>query len=143
MLLSNANFKEVGLPLSGVFKGAYYDFIPNWYTVVGYYISSTMVFNAYYPFIEWGLAYGMPWAFRLMDRSFSSDTYKTKLTSMQMYVDMYSGPKYFIHFKYSSMLNVLFVTMLYGVGIPILFPIAAITYFIYYSLERLCVAYFF
>lgn len=106
-------------------------------------MSSTMIFNAYYPFIEWGLAWGMPFAFRLLDNSFSCDSYKTKLTSMQMYVDLYSGPAYFIHFKYSSMLNVLFVTMLYGVGIPILFPIAAITYFIYYSLERLCVAYFF
>lgn len=77
-----------------------------------------------------------------MDRSWSSDTYKTKTTSMQVYVDLYSGPEYYIHFKYSGILNVAFVTMMYGMGVPMLFPIAAFTYFVLYSLERLLVAYF-
>jgi len=31
---------------------------------------------------------------------------------------------------------------MYGMGLPILFPIAALTYFVLYSLERLLVAYF-
>ena len=61
---------------------------------------------------------------------------------MQLYTDLYSGPEYFIHFKYSGILNVAFVTMMYGVGLPILYPIAAFTYFNLYTLERLLVAYF-
>jgi hypothetical protein len=60
-----------------------------------------------------------------------------------LYVDLYSGPEYFIHFKYSGILNVAFVTMLYGLGIPLLFLVAAFTYFVLYSLERLLVAYFY
>ncbi len=101
-----------------------------------------MCINAVFPFVEFGIAYSQKFAFRLLDRSWGSDTYKTKKTSMQVYVDLYSGPEYFIHFKYSGMMNVTFVTMMYGCGMPVLFPIAAFTYFNLYTLERLLVAYF-
>ena len=33
-------------------------------------------------------------------------------------------------------MNVTFVTMMYGVGMPILFPIAAISYFMFWLVER-------
>jgi hypothetical protein len=56
-------------------------------------------------------------------------------------VDIYSGPEYMIHFKYSGILNIAFVTMMYGVGMPILYLIAASAYFVLYSLERVLVAY--
>ena len=62
---------------------------------------------------------------------------------MQLYVDLYSGPEYFIHFKYSGILNVIFVTFMYGLGIPILFLLAALYFFNLYALERLTVAYFY
>jgi hypothetical protein len=40
-------------------------------------------------------------------------------------------------------MNVTFVTMMYGMGMPILFLVAAFNYFILMSLERLLVAYFY
>lgn len=55
---------------------------------------------------------------------------------------MYSGPKYFIHLKYAGFLNVLYVTCLYGVGLPILFPIAALYYLILWMHERWHLAYY-
>jgi len=76
-----------------------------------------MIVNAIFPFIEFGIAYSKLWAFRKLDQGFSSkDSYKTKKTNMQTYIDIYSGPEYLIHFKYSGMLNVTFVTMMYGIG---------------------------
>ena len=51
--------------------------------------------------------------------------YKTKKTGMAAFKDLWSGWDYVVHFKYSFVLNVVFVTMMYGVGMPILFPIAA------------------
>ncbi len=36
LILSSANFEEVGLPLASVFNGPFYDFVPRWYTAVGY-----------------------------------------------------------------------------------------------------------
>ena len=143
LILVNANFKETHLPLSSVFKGPFYDFTPDWYTAVGYRLTQTMLINAFFPFIEFGIAYTKLTLMRKKDRSWGSDTYKTKKTSMQLYTDLYSGPEYLIHFKYSGMMNVTFVTFMYGMGMPILFPIAAITYFISYSLERLLTAYFY
>ena len=56
-------------------------------------------------------------------------------------IDLYAGPDYIIHFKYSGIINVTFVTMMYGIGLPILFPIALLSYFIYWAVERYQLAY--
>jgi hypothetical protein len=141
--LVTANFKEVGLPLQDVFKGAYSDFIPDWYTVVGYKLTQTMLINAVFPYIEFCINITKLTVFRKLDRKGGKDDYTTKKRSMQLYIDLYSGPEYMIHFKYSGILNVCFVSMMYGIGMPILFPIAAFTYFNLMVLERLLVAYFY
>ena len=81
---------------------------------------------------------------RSMDRGFctSRDSlYATKQTQIYSYIDLYVGPDYVIHFKYSQILNVTFVTMMYGLGMPILFPIAAVSYLIFWLVERYQVAY--
>lgn len=143
VLLSYANFAEIGLPFASLFDGYFYDFTSSWYTYVGYKFTQTMLINAFFPIIEFGIAYSKAWAFRKMDRSWTNDDHNTKKTSIQVYVDLYSGPEYFIHFKYSGILNVCFVTMMYGLGIPILFGIAAMAYFVLFSLERILVAYFY
>lgn len=41
-----------------------------------------------------------------------------------------------MHFKYAHLLVVVFVTMMYGIAIPILFPIAALAVFILYAVEK-------
>lgn len=48
---------------------------------------------------------------------------------MAQYIALYSGNDYVMHFKYSSVLNVVFITMMYGVGMPLLFPLAAFNFF--------------
>jgi len=144
ILLVQANLKEVDFPLAdSVFNGHFYDYLPLWYTAVGYKLTQTMIINSVFPTIEFGIAYARAWVFRRMDRSWGSDTYKTKKTSIQLYVDLYSGPEYMIHFKYSGIMNVTFVTMMYGLGVPILFPIAAFSYFVLYTVERLTTSYFY
>ena len=45
---------------------------------------------------------------------------------MANFKKVYCGGDYVIHFKYSGVLNVVYVTMFYGMGMPILFPIAGI-----------------
>lgn len=59
---------------------------------------------------------------------------------MALYKTLYSGGDYVIHFKYSGMLNIAYITMLYGLGMPLLFPIAALNYFNQYCVERIIVA---
>ena len=67
--------------------------------------------------------------------------YHTKKTQLYQYMELYSGPNHVIHFKYSNILNITFVTMMYGLGIPILFPIACIAYAVIWSVERYQLAY--
>ncbi len=130
--------------LGRIFNGPFTDFLPLWYVGVGYKIVQTMIINAIFPFVEFGIAFTKLWVFRTMDRGlFTKDTYHTKKTNMQTYIDIYSGPEYLIHFKYSGILNVTFVTLMYGIGQPILFPIAVVSYFILYSIERILIAYFY
>jgi hypothetical protein len=58
-----------------------------------------------------------------------------------MYVEVHSGPVFFIHYKYSAILNIAFVTMMYGMGLPILFPIAALSFFTLYCMEKILLHY--
>lgn len=51
-------------------------------------------------------------------------------------MDLYSGSNYILHYKYSMLLNTTYVTMMYGLAMPILFPIAALNYFVFWSTER-------
>lgn len=84
---------------------------------------------------------------RWLDSGFERDPvirpYKTKKTQVSQYVALHSGPGYMIHQKYSQLFNVTFVACLYGPGMPILFPIAAFSYFNVWWLEKLNLAYFY
>ena len=57
------------------------------------------------------------------------------------YKEIYSGKIYEIHFKWSDTLNVLYVTLMYGLGMPILFPIAAFSMINNWVAERITLAY--
>lgn len=46
-----------------------------------------------------------------------------------------------IHYKYSAILNITFITFMFGAGMPILFPIALASFVTLYIMERLLVAY--
>ena len=61
----------------------------------------------------------------------------TKKKSEQAYADLYSGPVYQIHFKYSSIMNITFITFVYGTGLPLLYPIALLSFLVLYSIERI------
>ena len=43
-----------------------------------------------------------------------------------MYKAAYTGNEWQIHFKYSEALNITFLAMMYGVGMPIMFLMALI-----------------
>jgi hypothetical protein len=115
--------------------------MPDWYSNVGYKIVQTMIINSIMPYVGLCTGFAIPWLKRKLDRKFKDDIYITKKTSMAQYKDLYSGADYVIHFKYSGILNIMYITMMYGVGMPILFPIAAFNFLNQYICERLIVAY--
>lgn len=67
----------------------------------------------------------------------------TCCTNIQQYVNLYAGPKYSIHYKYSSIMNIVFITMMFGAGLPILFPLASVSLISMYLIEKFEIYYVF
>lgn len=123
-----------------VSTGKFYDDMPMWYTEVGNKIVKTMMINAMMPFATTWAAFCIPVMKKLMDKPGSR--YTTKKTSMAKYKALYGGGNYVIHFKYSNVLNVTYITMMYGIGMPLLFPCAMINFLNQYICERWVVAFY-
>jgi hypothetical protein len=76
-----------------------------------------------------------------IDSGFTDDPYKTRCTSLAKYKANYGGAEYLIHFKYSDVLVIVYVACLYGIGIPLLFPIASLALGVTWVNERIQTAY--
>ncbi len=62
---------------------------------------------------------------------------------MQDYIDTHSGPEYLIMYRYSFVMNIVYITFMFGAGIPILFVLAFIALLFFYIFERLLLAYYY
>lgn len=128
LLMVNADMSEQ--PFSfGLTMGSYADFNALWWKAIGNALLSTMLINSIFPIVEFFMYWGLlRFPFRWMDKSWScsTDPEKTRKTSITSYIDCYAGPEFLMHFKYSSILNIIFVTFMYGLGLPMLFPYAVL-----------------
>lgn len=127
--------------LTKYFKGPFHDYMPAWYIDVGLKITQTMVIQSIMPFVTLTVGFAVPMLKKYLDSKGTDDPYVTKQTSMIKYKMVYQGQDYLIHFKYSDALNVVYVAMTYGLGIPILFPIAAVTLLNQRICEKITVAF--
>lgn len=55
---------------------------------------------------------------------------------MYMFVEIHGGVENELHVKYAEVITVLFVTLMYGPGIPFMYIVAVVHYFIYWSMAR-------
>lgn len=142
LLLTSANFGDVSGFLSVPFHGTYYDYSPRWYAMVGATIVSTMQLNAFMPPIFEGIDNSVAWLMKTLDNGCrccqpkEERMYHTKTSQIFKYMEIHGGRNYIVHFKFSGILNICFVTMMYGLGLPQLFPIAVLSMFIIYCTER-------
>lgn len=138
LMLVNADLSEQ--PVTLMFSwGSNGDFNGPFYKTIGNSLISTMTFNMWYPILEWLMYWGMRIFFRILNRGLCSctcDRYKTSSTSIKDYTSVYSGPSYYIHYKYSTVLNVIFVTFMFGFGLPLFFPIGLGSFVILYFIEK-------
>lgn len=87
------------------------------------------------------------WLLQMIDNGWrcceskSTRLYHTKTSQIYRFIDIYCGPEYSIFIKLASLLNITFVTMMYGLGLPLLFPTALVTLFVTYATERYQIAY--
>ena len=143
-MLINANLTEHSPQgFTKYFKGPFYDYLPGWYGHVGEKIVTTMIINSILPFLNLFKAFIVPYLKGKWDRRWGNDHYSSKNTSLPAYRDVYSGPKHEIHSKYANILKVMYITMMYGLGMPILFLVAVFTFINQYVCERIGIAYFY
>ena len=65
----------------------------------------------------------------------------TKTKTIQKYIEIYAGPEVRIYKGYAILMNSIFISFAFGLVIPILFPIALMTIFSLYSMEKIMIAY--
>jgi hypothetical protein len=114
-----------------------------WYIKYAPILVGTMKAMAAWPMIELA-TYGAVFKFlRYFDRGFSRDKFKTKLPSIQTYIDLHAGPEFAIHWRYSSTMLQFSVALLFGAGLPVLYTIALISCILQYTVDRFLVCYFY
>ncbi|CAD7971463.1 unnamed protein product [Amoebophrya sp. A25] len=118
ILLVNTRFDYDG-PLLG--KGDYSDFDFDWYTDVGVGIVITMMINVFSPHV--GTVLKAYWRKRRRKRLLEKDV--KVLEDMN---DVYVGQQFELATRYSTILTVVFVTLMYSAAIPVLLWMAAITF---------------
>jgi hypothetical protein len=144
--LVSANFDDISwISNIGLFKGQYRDYTDLWYGTTGYLITQTMLINAFMPLGTEFIGPILKYFARRSDQGGEKDPLKakmkTKQTQIYKFIELYSEGDHIIHIKYSSMLVAVLVTMMYGAGMPILFPICMLHMIIFYCVERYIVAY--
>ena len=110
-------------------KGIYSDFNTNWYFINGDIITMTMMINCFMPAIVILAEYGVAYLKILWDKR---GTPKTHCKSILSYLDLYGGIKYSVHYRYSNMLNIFFMTLMYGTALPFLYIIAVCSFAVLY-----------
>ena len=125
------------------FDGLYPDFNALWFNDVGVLIVTIMMSNMYWPILEYFIFLGLRLLYRMIDQRSLCPTSSSKTTSKSIgnFVEVYAGPEFELHYKYAYILVVVFVTFLFGAGLPILFPIGWLSIFNLYVVERLMMAY--
>lgn len=148
LTLNSANFADIDGghgPLSMIFMvGDETDFNVDWYRTVGSIIMKTMFMTALWPLIEFGMFYCIMNLTRSLDRGLcNSDSFTTGMPTMQAYIDLYAGPEYLIHYRYSTILLNIGVAFLYGTAMPYLYICATLAFVVMYINERLLVCYYY
>lgn len=115
--------------------------MPQWYVEVGFKLVQTQIIGSIVPWITVTMGFVLPFIKKVLDTKGRMRKFPTKKTGTSAFVILYSGPDYVLHFKYSGVVNVVYVTMMYGVGMPLLFPIAAFNLFNQWITERITLAY--
>lgn len=77
------------------------------------------------------------------DTGFTFNSFKTKQTSMNNYKAIYMGYDFEIQYSFAGVLVITYTTLMYGLSMPILFPLAALSIFCMKLCERVQVAWFY
>lgn len=134
----NANFKFT--PLWWIkMENQFADYTSDWYIIVGQQIQTTMLIQAFMPYVNFLGAYAGKLVLRIIDSGLTFNNFipKTKKKTIQAFVNLYSGPDVKLQFRYSATMIDVWVAFTHGIAIPTLFPIALVSMCNMYIVEKL------
>lgn len=147
LLFVFSNFENAQFPfIRQLANGPYPDFTMNWYLRVGAMYTQTFVILSLSPIIDAVITWVLIRLYQKFDiGTFSKmkpgHVYETSAKSVQQFLNTYSGPEMLFHYRYSLFMIQVFTCMLFGVGLPILFPIVLVSLIIQYVVDRLLIVY--
>ena len=137
----NANMTQSPITF-GLVGGSLRDFNRTWFKLIGNTVIGAMIIGIFMPIVEQLTEWIIGSLEKCADRGCCPKSkYVTKKTGIAEYVDVYGGINHQIHYGYSTLLVIVFVTFLFGFGIPILFPIAALSILVLYCTEKYALYY--
>ena len=141
ILIANANLSEhEPKSLTQVVDGPHYDYSPRWFVDVGLSVCLTQLIQCFMPFVNLFIEVLRVLLKRGLDTNFTYDPFKTKKKAMLDYMSVYNGSEFQVHIDYTIVMNLTFTTMMYGLSMPILFPLASLTIYIMRICSRVRVA---
>ena len=129
-LLVHSNFSNSSaFGINKVFNGDHPDFTMEWYFKVGVFFSQTLIILGFAPLIDVVSGTLRMRVFQKLDigtikSQNKSHSNKTKVKTVQYFVNTYAGPELMLHYRYANLMISIAMPMMYGFGVPVLFPIA-------------------
>lgn len=114
-----------------------------WYKKVGSQILTTMMITIVITIVKNFLAILIPTLKRCCDRGCKCDSRRTNKFTQPDYEDINTGGEFPIDLRYSGILTYVFVVMMYSAGMPILYPMACVFFFVYYWFDKTLMIKFF
>ena len=149
LLLVNSNMKYAPEPFNYLpFRQQYVDLTSSWYRYFSPDILISMISLAVFPQLDFIISYLTSKVLRIIDkgyfnRPFCRNKNKTKCKTKKQYETLYAGPKYEMHFNYSCIMTQIYISFMYGMIMPILFPMTLFGIINMYFVERLLLAYYY
>jgi len=132
LLLVNARLTEN----NKVWQGKFSDITSLWYSNVGSTLLSTMFINVFsVPAIKFVEVIFNLFA-RCFDRGCGFNAKKTKKKTQASYESLYSGPEFYVDTRYSQILTLIFVCLLYSGGMPFLYLTSFIQLVLSYFVDK-------
>eukprot|EP00913_Durusdinium_trenchii_P004861 g4515.t1 len=111
-----------------LFRGPFAEITRGWYAVVGVTLVTNMVINAFVP--------ASVTIAKMFVTSFMRCCKRGRVAHQAELIELYTNPEFDIKQKYAQLLTTIFVTVIYGSGLPLLYFLAAVFMFMQFWADK-------
>eukprot|EP00347_Sterkiella_histriomuscorum_P006063 403354206 len=139
MMLVNWNLKDnLGLPDTfPVLTGDYSDFTVEWYQKIGMSLCVSLMLKIATAYYIKGLGYALKYVARWYDRKWTCNMRRTRLFVQEDWHSQYLGVEFSLEQRYSQMMAVIFIAMIFSAGMPFLYIVACMSFTINYWIDKI------